>query len=121
MVDLKKNSTVRIGLKYFTGILVYFLLVTLLISVEKESNQSALINYENAVWYSLVTLTTVGYGDIFPATLYGRAIGYVFILASLAFYGLIIGQFSILMTTLKENLKDRIRSVSIFKNSLPCL
>jgi voltage-gated potassium channel len=103
MVDLKKNSTVRVGLKYFAGILVYFLLVTLLISVEKESNQSALINYENAVWYSLVTLTTVGYGDIFPSTLYGRAIGYVFILASLAFYGFIIGQFSILMTTLKEN------------------
>ena len=102
MID-QKISTVRVGLKYFAGILVYFLLVTLLIAVESESNQSTLTNYENAVWYSLVTLTTVGYGDIFPATLYGRIIGYVFILASLAFYGLIIGQFSILMATLKEN------------------
>ena len=103
MINLKKNNIFRIGLKYFVGILVYFLLVTLLIAVESDSNQSALTNYENAIWYSLVTLTTVGYGDIFPATLYGRVIGYIFILSSLAFYGLIIGQFNILMTTLKEN------------------
>ncbi len=103
MIDLKKNNAVRVGLQYFTGLIVYFLLVTLLIEVESDSNQSALTNYGNAIWYSLVTLTTVGYGDIFPATIYGRAIGFIFILSSLAFYGLIIGQFSMLMTTIKEN------------------
>lgn len=103
MIDLRKNKAVRVGLQYFVGLAVYFLLVTLLIEVESDSNQSALTNYENAIWYSLVTLTTVGYGDLFPATLYGRVIGYIFILSSLAFYGLIIGQFSMLMTSIKEN------------------
>ncbi|MCP4458120.1 MAG: potassium channel protein [Cytophagales bacterium] len=103
MINLSKNKALRIGLQYFAGIVVYLLLVMLLIEVESDSNQSALTNYGNAIWYSLVTLTTVGYGDIFPATLYGRAIGFVFILSSLAFYGLIIGQFTMLMTTIKEN------------------
>ena len=103
MIDLIKKKAVRVGLQYFLGLLIYFALVTLLIVVERDSNQSALTNYGNAIWYSLVTLTTVGYGDIFPATLYGRVIGLIFILSSLAFYGLIIGQFSMLMTTLKEN------------------
>jgi len=103
MIDLRKNKAVRVGIKYFLGLLVYFLLVSLLIEFESDSNQSSITNYGNAIWYSLVTLTTVGYGDIYPATLHGRAIGFVFILSSLAFYGLIIGQFSMLMTTIKEN------------------
>ena len=102
MIGLK-NKTQRIAIAYFIGLAIYFGLVTLLIEVEKDSSQSALNSYENAIWYSLVTLTTVGYGDIFPATLYGRVIGYIFILSSLAFYGLLIGQFTMLMTTLKEN------------------
>lgn len=103
MINLSKNKALRVGLQYFAGLVVYFLLVTLLIEFESESNQSALTNYGNAIWYSLVTLTTVGYGDIFPATLYGRGIGFIFILSSLAFYGLIIGQFTMLMATIKEN------------------
>lgn len=103
MINLSKKKAFQVGLQYFAGLAVYFILVTLLIEVESDSNQSALTNYGNAIWYSLVTLTTVGYGDIFPSTLYGRAIGFIFILSSLAFYGLIIGQFSRLMATLKEN------------------
>jgi len=78
-------------------------MLTLLIYVEKDSNQSAIKDYQNAIWYSVVTLTTVGYGDLFPATLYGRIIGYIFILMSLGIFGILIGQFSTLMATIKEN------------------
>ena len=101
----RKNKTSRIVLLYVGGILIYFGIISLLIYVEKDSSQSALNNYENAIWYSLVTLTTVGYGDIFPATVFGRYIGYIFILGSLAFYGILIGTFTLLMTTLRENKK----------------
>lgn len=78
-------------------------MITLLIYVEKDSNQSAIKDYQNAIWYSVVTLTTVGYGDLFPATLYGRIIGYIFILMSLGIFGILIGQFTSLMATIKEN------------------
>lgn len=100
-----KNKTQRIVLTYVIGVLIYFGLISLLIYVEKDSSQTALNNYENAIWYSLVTLTTVGYGDIFPATVFGRYIGLIFIFSSLAFYGLLIGQFTMLMTTIRENRK----------------
>jgi voltage-gated potassium channel len=100
---LPKNKAARLAVTYFIGLLVYLGLVSLLILVEKDSSQSALNNYQNAIWYSLVTLTTVGYGDIFPATLYGRVIGYIFILGSMAFYGLLIGQFAMLISTIKEH------------------
>jgi len=82
---------------------VYFILITLLVYFEKDSDQSALINYTNAIWYSVVTLTTVGYGDIYPTTIYGRIISYVFVILSMGVYGFMIGQFASIITTFKQN------------------
>ncbi len=100
---VKKQKQLDALLKIIIGIVIYAVLIVLLVYFEKDSAQSSLNNYSNAIWYSLVTLTTVGYGDIFPTTIYGRAIGYIFIFLSLGIYGILIGQFTTLMATLKEN------------------
>jgi voltage-gated potassium channel len=89
----------------FLVLIIWFALVSLLILVEKDSSQSSLTNYGNAIWYSLVTLTTVGYGDIFPATIYGRLIAYIFILTSIGIFGILIGQLTNIMATIKEHKK----------------
>ena len=90
-------------LRIFIGLVAYFILVTILIFFEKDSSQSSLTNYTNAFWYTIVTLTTVGYGDLYPVTIYGRVVGYVFVFLSIGVYGLLIGQFANIMSTLKEN------------------
>lgn len=100
-----RNKHIRLGINILLGILVYLILIEALIRSESISNQSALTNYQNAIWYSIVTMTTVGYGDLYPSTIYGRVIGYIFVLLSLVFYGLVIGSFSSLITNLKENKK----------------
>ena len=112
---LKKNASLRLFLLVTFVLVVYFALVWLLVFVEKDSSQSALNNYQNAFWYSLVTLTTVGYGDIFPATVWGRYISLVFILTSIGIFGILIGQLTTLMTTIKENKKLGYNGTS-FKN-----
>ena len=81
------------------------MLVWTLVYVEQDSQQSNLTTYSNAVWYSLATLTTVGYGDLFPGTMYGRIIGYILMLTSIFIFGLLIGQLTTLMTTIRENKK----------------
>ena len=103
--DLFKSKTIKISLEICAGFLVFFALVYLLVYVEKDSSQASIKDFQNALWYALVTLTTVGYGDVFPATLYGRGIAYIFILMSIGIYGILIGQFTTLMATIKENKK----------------
>ncbi|NQW28709.1 MAG: NAD-binding protein [Flammeovirgaceae bacterium] len=83
---------------------IYQGLIIALVEVEKHSD-SGLGDYSNAYWYSLVTLTTVGYGDLYPTTPNGRIVGGVFVLLSMVFYGTIIGSISTLLHNLKENKK----------------
>lgn len=42
--------------------------------VEGASNPEAFGSIPRAMWWSVVTLTTIGYGDVFPTTLWGRMI-----------------------------------------------
>ena len=62
--------------------LIYIgLLITLFLSEHTDST-ATIRSFSDAFWYSLVTLTTVGYGDLTPVTPLGHAIGAVFLLLS---------------------------------------
>jgi voltage-gated potassium channel len=46
---------------------------------------------EDALWWSVATVTTVGYGDKYPVTTEGRAIGIVLMLGGVSMFGCISG------------------------------
>lgn len=77
-------------------------LLAVLLRLEEGAPHSKLNNWQDATWYLVETLTTVGYGDALPVTYWGRMIGFIFLLSSLGVYGFIIGQIANFMSTIKE-------------------
>lgn len=61
---------------------IYIALLTILCLSERTDSSAAIHSFRDAFWYSLVTLTTVGYGDLIPVTPLGQAVGVVFLLLS---------------------------------------
>src|SRR4051812_6954364 len=42
-------------------------------------------SYGNALWFTLQTVTTVGYGDVTPTTAFGRVVGGIVMVVAIAF------------------------------------
>ena len=83
---------------------LYNLLVYGLYYFESNFENTNIHNLADAYWYSLVTLTTVGYGDFYPITFWGRFIGILFVLGSLGILGFIVTELNL---KISEYLKKR--------------
>ena len=84
--DFKKRKWL-----WLSGAAGYCALLYLLTLAERNSPDAPIQTLSDAFWYSLVTLSTVGYGDLYPVTIPGRLLGSVFILLSLGFLASLIG------------------------------
>ena len=67
----------------FTALAVYLVLLLLLVAAEAGSPNASIRSFGDALWFSLITMTTVGYGDLSPVTTAGRVLGIVFALCSI--------------------------------------
>jgi len=70
--------------------LISFLMVIFssiaILQFEKGVN-SNIKSAEDAIWWSYVTITTVGYGDLFPVTTEGRVVGALLMTAGVGIFG----------------------------------
>ena len=70
---------------------VYIALLLFLVAAESAAPDATIHSFWDALWFSLITMTTVGYGDLSPVTGGGRVIGVIFALCSIGILTLLIG------------------------------
>ena len=87
-----KNGNGRKKLRWIAAALgAYLALLGLLAWIEGAREGATITTLPKALWYSLVTLTTVGYGDLYPVTLPGKLIGGLFLILSTGLLALLVG------------------------------
>lgn len=76
---------------YLLAGLAYLAVLVLLTLAERRDPDASIQTLGDAFWYSLVTMSTVGYGDLYPITPLGKLLGVVFILLSLGALAFLLG------------------------------
>ena len=67
------------------GIGLVIIAATIVTTVERGPD-ATITSFADALWWAIVTITTVGYGDEIPVTLAGRAVAFVLMLGGIAFF-----------------------------------
>ncbi|GGT36777.1 pH-gated potassium channel KcsA [Streptomyces kurssanovii] len=61
----------------------------LMVAAERGAPDATITSFPRAVWWSVETATTVGYGDLYPVTAWGRVIAAAVMLAGITTFGIV--------------------------------
>ncbi|QSS97243.1 potassium channel family protein [Psychroflexus sp. ALD_RP9] len=87
------------GLIIFMAVTIMIITSTLVLYFEKDSGN--IKTAEDALWWSYVTITTVGYGDFYPVTSIGKLLSGILILTGIASFGAVISYITGRVDTIK--------------------
>ncbi len=82
------NSSVKL----WTSVVAILLVMMFIIFISEQKTNSSINTLFDAFWYTIVTITTVGYGDITPASFWGRISAIALLLVGVAIFGALSGK-----------------------------
>lgn len=77
-------------------------------------------SWPDAIWYSFVTMTTVGYGDLFPKTGMGRALGIVLMVLGVGVLGMFTANVASLLVEKAMNKDEGLEQIDDINHYLVC-
>lgn len=113
----RKNQIVKMAIAIFvvmnvTAFVVYFF--------EHQLNAEQFKNYGDALWWSVVTVATVGYGDIVPKTELGRIFASLTILSGVVMISLFTATISSVFVARKIKESQGLQDITFTNHTLIC-
>jgi voltage-gated potassium channel len=107
ITSVLKESKSELSITLFVAFILMILSSTLMYYVENEAQPDKFENIGLSLWWSVATLTTVGYGDIYPITGLGKVLSSIIAIIGIGFValptGIISSAFIGSMQSEKEN------------------
>jgi len=101
-VDVIRSKKEELVITIIMAVIVLILASSALYAVEREVQPVKFGSIPDAMWWAVVTLATVGYGDVYPITPLGKFISSLVALSAIGLFALPAG---ILATGFAESLK----------------
>ena len=74
-----------------------FISATVVLAVEQGKNPE-IDSFSDAMWWSLVTISTVGYGDTVPTTVAGKVVAVFVMVGGIVFFSALAGNLASMLT-----------------------
>ena len=86
-----KETKTDLAITLFVAFILLVLSSTLMYYVENEAQPEKFASIGHSFWWSVATLTTVGYGDVYPVTAMGKLLSAIIALIGIGFIALPTG------------------------------
>lgn len=86
---------------------IAFVAAGLITAVESDAPDATIQSFGDGLWWAMATITTVGYGDVFPVTAAGRAVAVVLMMLGIAGFGLVTASLAAYFVAEDEDANDR--------------
>ncbi len=87
-------------------VVITLVVVIFVLSIPVEYLEPEINSYMDAIWWAIVTATTVGYGDISPVTPVGRIIAVFLMIFGIGLIGIVTSAVASYFTRGREESKD---------------
>ncbi len=99
-----RNQRRSLGAALVIMLILLIFASSVVFMLEKEAQPEAFASIPHAMWWALATLTTVGYGDVTPVTMWGKVFGGFIMILGIGMFALPAG---ILATGFAQELRRR--------------
>jgi len=91
IASVLKETRADLAITTFVAFILLILSSTLMYYIESDAQPDKFENIGQAMWWSVATLTTVGYGDVYPVTGLGKFLSAIIALIGIGFVALPTG------------------------------
>lgn len=91
ILSVLKETKGELSITFFVAFILLVLSSTLMYFIESDVQPEKFENIGQALWWSVATLTTVGYGDVYPITGLGKILSALIALIGIGFIALPTG------------------------------